>query len=329
MTQTEKPQFNRGGEGAVAASESGGNFARMEFLSALLKKPDSTVTLRFLTDAVGDDAWIYVKQHIFIKTKNGPADATNWPKVMPAVCRYDSAFAAMYKDCVICDMQLTDDFGGWKPKVRVWALACVREPVLATQEMIDKSQGTPDEIPQGKLGQRVGYTDGTRDVDEVDDKGEPTGKKRKEKQIVVVNQATQNFFGYLQGIASFHGTICDRDIVITRHGEKKDTDFRVVPLDRTDKLHPGAPGWERYTKAIEEQGLDIVTHLTKMSSNEYYGKFFDPRVTAPAEGNDAAAPPVTAPSNDVDADELASLRAQVAGRGKARPAEPVTTPDYE
>lgn len=324
MTQ---PNFNRGGEAAVAAAESGGNFARIEYLGGLLKEPDSTITVRFLTDATGPEAWPYVKQHAFTVTKNGPADAKNWPKTMPAICRNDDAFAGMYKSCVICDEKIPDERGDYKsPPVRVWALACVREPMIATQEMIDASNG---EIPQGKLGQRIGHKDGTRDVDEVDEKGEPTGKKRKEKRIVVVNQGVKNFFSYVQGIASYHGTVCDRDIVITRRGTGIKTEYNVVPLDQTPELQPGKEKWERYTKAIEEQGLSLNTILGERASDEYFGKFFDRSVTVTTESGDAAAPPVTAPSNDVDADELASLRAQVAGRGRTRPAEPVTTPDYE
>jgi hypothetical protein len=329
MTQPNKPAFNKGGEAAVAAAEAGGNFARLEYLGSILKGPDDSVTLRFITDSAGDDSWIFVKQHGFIKTKNAPADAKSWPKVMPAICRYDSAFAGMYHDCAICDLQITDDFDKYKPAIRVWALACVRVPVIATQEMIDESDG---KIPPALLGKPVGYADDTREVEQVDDKGEPTGKKVLEKRIIVVNQGVKNFFSYLQGIAAYHGTVCDRDVAITRVGEKIKTDFRIIPLDKTPALQPGTEKWDRYAKAIKEQGISIEDRLTEMSSDEYFAKFFDPRVSAPAsdaKGDAATPPPVAAPSNDVNPDALKALREQVAGRGKPAPVAPVTVPDYE
>ena len=321
MTQAPvKAQFSKGGKQAIAASNanSGGNFAKTHWFK--IEKPGQSVVIRLLTecepDENGDGGWISALQHGFIATKNAPADHEgNWPEQMPAICRHDPQFAVMnYPDCPIdlFGLKGLKDLKYKKPSVRVWALACLREEIIGTQEMVD--EGTIEPVMVGK---RVGHTDALREIDEVDDDGKPTGKTKSERALIVVNMATKNFFAGIEAVAGYYGMICDQDLLITRRGEGLQTEYDVVPLGRTDSLYPGTESWQRYEKAIEEQGLDLEQLVSDRASDEYYARFFDPRVEAPAKDSDKASAPevqqATA-SNDAAEAELAALKEKMAKR---------------
>ena len=308
MTEATRSRFSRGGDEAEEMAKStggGGGRRRAAFLS--LKEGESTV-LRYLLD---QPQWYNTMTHTGVPTKAKPKDwpaDSNWPSGMPAVCRYDKAFAedkaagfpAIHTDCYICDAKVENSYGRVsKPQPRHWTLAVVREEVIGTQQMVDAGQIEPNQV-----GQRVGFKDRLREVEvpKKDDKGEfvknPDGtlamETVTERDIIVVNQPMKNYFGGLNTMYSVYKTVCDRDYHVTRYGSGTDTDYRHVPLDKTDDLMPGTEKWKRYTTAIEEMGeaADIEALITERASDEYYALFFDPNKQAPSRSatGDSAAP---------------------------------------
>lgn len=339
MTNT-APAFGRGGDSAVEADEAlaasrGGNFRRIEYLPNIGK--GKSIFIRYLDDS---PQWYYCMAHPSAPTKNKPSDWPDdrkFPESMPAVCRYDKAFTGIYSDCYICDAKLVN---AWdrecKPVLRVWALAVIREEVLGTQAMVDAGQITAD-----KIGKRVGFKDATREVEETDADGKPTGKKVIEPRIIVVNKAMSNYFAGLQSMYGVFGTVCDRDYVLVQSGEKKDVEFQHINLDPTPNHQPGTESWKRYEQAIKNQGLSIPDMLMDRSSDEFFATFFDPSKTAPprkgkaedgSKGDAPAAPAAqqqAAASNDVDPDRLAAMRARVRGGASEAPAEAPAAPQAE
>lgn len=291
------PDFRKGGAAAEVEAEraKGSKFARVGWFKL---DPDEKIVLRFLTDS---PEWIFVKQHTSVPTKNQPEGwKGNWPSSMPSVCRHEPAFAGMYTDCYVCDTPILNprDQKPIKQALRVWALAAVREEVREN-------------------GIVVGFRDATEEIAEVKD-GQPTGKTITTKQIVVVNQGMQNFFSALQGIYGLNGTICDRDFLVQRRGEGLDTNYIIMPLDRIAGAdRSNEEFWGKYEKALAEQNIDLGAIVSERASDDYYGRFFDPRVTIPVQrsGDDSkstTAPAPSAPADDtVSADDLAAMRARL------------------
>lgn len=308
------PQFRKGGDEAqAAAAVSGTRFARVQYLSI---EDDGQVALRYLTDKPD---WIFVNQHAGAPTKNKPSDYDgNWPASMPAVCRYEDAFKGIHSDCYICDAGLTNSYGKpCKPTVRIWALACLREEVIGTPELVAAGNCTEEQI-----GKRIGFRDATRKVAEVDEKGDPTGKEIEQRAIVVVNMAPSNYFNALTAIASIYGTVLDRDFIVKKTGRGKDVEYANIALDPTPNLKPGTESWKRYDEAIKEQNIDLGALIIDKASDDYYARFFDPNKTpSKREGegkgggsNSDAKPEVPAAADtDVDADRLAAMRDRVRG----------------
>lgn len=377
MSTATVSRFARGGEQAVEAEEAlsasrggGSSFRKTNYLPNIGK--GKSIVLRYL---LGSEDWYYVQSHPGAPTKGAPE---SWPKErkfpesMPAVCRYDDAFKAMkadpsrgimedlpavYTDCYICDAKLQNKWGrDCNPVVRVYTLAIIREEVIGTQEMVAKGQIKPEQV-----GHAVGYRDATREVEvpKKDDKGEVLKDKDGktvtetivEPAIIVVNQAVNNYF---QGLQSLHGiyrskgeSLTDRDFIVQQNGEGKDVDYQHIPLDPIASLKPGQPAWERYEKAIAEQGdsVNIETILLDRSSDDFFATFFDPSKAAPArdgKSNSAngaastttASAPVqqqaAAPTNDpASADALAEMRARVRGVGAQTPAPEQAAPAPE
>lgn len=302
---TPAPNFGRGGAAAEEAAKQagGGKFAKVNYFSL---EENKTAVLRFLTDSPD---WLYVKQHPSVPTKNKPADFKgNWPPSMPAICRHDGAFAGIYTDCYVCDtpiMNPRDNTKPLKPAVRVWALAVEREPVVEN-------------------GVTKGYRSVIEEIPVRDEKGEETGKVIRQPKIVVVNMGMKNFFSGLQGIFGLFGTVCDRDYLIRRTGTGLDTDYQIIPLDKIESVQPGTPAWEKFEKAIEENGLDLAKIVADKASDEYYARFFDPTKTVASSGGTAdaspaeqaaAAPTPQAQEPVVDQDRLAAMRDRVRGTG--------------
>lgn len=314
--------FRKGGEAAQeAAASSGGGFAKVEYLSI---EDDGQAAVRYLTDSPD---WIFVNQHAGAPTKNKPADwpaERNWPASMPATCRYDPAFEGQYSDCYIDDAGLTNKWDRLcKPQVRVWALACLREEVVGTPELVAEGKCTEDQI-----GKRIGFRDQIRKVSRPirDAEGKPTDQTEEieERAIVVVNFAPNNYFNALQASFSIYGSVCDRDFIVKKVGKGKDVEYSNIALDSTPNLKPGTESWKRYETAIQEQGIDIEKIIAEKASDEYFALFFDPNKTPPSRGKadekgEAARPEApAAPADDVDQDRLAAMRDRV--RGHAQPA---------
>ena len=318
MTTT-TPAFGRGGDSAQEAedalSASRGGFARTHYLPIIGK--DKSMVLRYITD---EQDWIHAMTHGGAQTKNKPSDwpeARKWPEQMPATCRHDKAFVNMYGDCYICDNNVMGGFGkASKPTLRISAIACLREEVLWTAELVAQRGADPVLI-----GKRAGYRDATREIAETDEKGEPTGKTRIEPALVLVQKAMSNYFGGLKAMAKNYGTICDRDFIVQQRNENKDIEFHHIPLDK-DGLAPGTEGWKRYEDALVAQKLDIQAILADKASDDYFARFFDPtKIPAPRQGKDDStagsqdSAQQSAPTNEPDPDRLAAMRARVQSAG--------------
>ena len=320
------PVFGRGGESATEtddalAASRGGNFRRTNYLPKIGK--DKSIFVRYIMDS---QEWYYMMAHPSVPTKAKPGnwpEGRSYPKSMPGVCRHDKAFktANTYADCYVCDSGMLNDYGKpCNPVLRVWTIACIREEVIGTDEMVAKSMITAD-----KVGKRVGFKDATREVEETDADGKSTGKKTIEPALIVVNQAMTNFFGGLQAMFGIFGTLCDRDYVLLQKHEKKDVDYQHIHMDETPNHKPGTPSWDRYTQAIKDQGIDIPAMLMDRSSDDFYATFFDPTkeaVVKKGKGKEesptaAASAPAqqqaAAPSNEPDQAQLAAMRDRVRG----------------
>lgn len=293
MTTTQpQPDFRRGAEAAAEASKRTA-FARTQFFG--IKDGESAI-LRFLTPA---DEWIIMNQHHMVPTKPKPDDykGDNWPEKRGAICRNDVAFAAMYPDgCYICEYLVPAE--KTRPaSARIWALAVLREEVIEN-------------------GVRKGIKDMTREVviparEAADGKPALPEETVIEKAVVAVNLGYRNFFSFLEGFAGRYGTVTDRDYHITRKGSDQSTVYAIVPEDpaldddgnRIDPItHP-----DRWPHEI-----DLGEVITAMSSDEYYARWFDPRVTVSEKGEvEDTGTEVPKPSQDITEDKLAELKSRV------------------
>ena len=316
MTTATLDQFDwtEGGEGAVEAGKgSGGQFSRIEYFGM---DDGDTLFLRFITDS---PQWLYVDQHMAVPTKNPPADHkadAKWPTMMPAVCRYWKGWKGHFKDCYVCDSKMKDKWGKeMKPKSRVWAIACVREEVLG--------DGTEDMGGAAMKGKRIGFKDATREIEEKDEKGEPTGKKTLERRLIVINMSSFQFFDGLQSIYTTYGTVCDRDYIVRKQGDGKDAKYPILPMDPVAGCNPqNAEWWKKYDDAIAEQKINIKEIVYKRAEDEYWALFIDPNRTAAPSATTATATPTGqqgAPAEqqavnsapEPDADALAAMKERV------------------
>jgi hypothetical protein len=311
------PDFRRGAEAAAEAGKGGGNFPKTHYFGL---EDQESVLVRFITDK---DDWLVVDQHSSVPTKRQPADyqGQNWPQKMGAVCRKDKALRPVYPDgCYICE-HLVDGKQVKKAGGRTWALACLREEV--------RGDGSPEMGGEEQKGKVLGIRDQTREVAEIGPDGKPTGVTTVEKAIVVVNMGYKNFFASLTGFAGHYGTVLDRDYLIKRNGTDQTTTYSIIPLDPIVM-----PDGRKYDLRDPEfaaryaTDIDIVELLLDRSSDEFYGRFFDPRVEASFKGGSnggsgstaASTPPK--PSNEPSEDKMAALAARVQdyGSGAAAPA---------
>jgi hypothetical protein len=289
------PKFAKGAAAAeqrAAENSKSGNFARLRYLTI---DEGKQAVIRFLTDG---DEWITVKQHTSVPTKNPPADAKNWPKSLPAVCRYDEAFEGIFHDCYICDKPIINPRND-KPVTapdRTYALAVIR-----------------NEVAPGK------YADDTVEVTRTVDGQEVTTT---ELNIVVVNYAMKNFFGAISGYYGMMGSLKNTDLVIKRKGKGLDTDYIPLPIPNSEVLSDTE--WaERYGKALVAQNLDLGEIVADKASDDFYRRFFDARYGSEATASvpeQAGAPAVeqdAAPSNDVPEDALEEMRRRVRGYSSA------------
>ena len=265
------PDFskNKGAEVAEAAAKGGRE--GVEYFSV---KEGDTRFVRPLTDK---DELITVQVHMGVPTKKNDK-ATNWPKMMSAVCQNDQAFIAGYRNaagepCAADDQGATavyedgyghcyihenmaevqGKFGGSIAKTRpqVWGLFALREPVMDGT----KVKGFRDVMEK--------FTDADGVVHSI-------------PKIVVVSQSWSNFWGAFASSAFMSGTICDMDFSVSRTGQ---ADYTIAPGRATPDHAPGTESWSAYTRALELRGLSVEKVVTDQSSPKYYGRFFDPSVT--------------------------------------------------
>lgn len=250
------------------------------------------------------NAWISVSQHTGAPTKSKPADfeGTTWPSAMTAVCQNDKAFsdgqghyAPGYGDCRLCKSEATNAWGKpvSKTQARVWALASIRE-----------------EVKDGDV--RIGFTDKVVEISGA--KGE---EKKHGRDIVVINMGWKNFFSSLNGFKFVYGSVCDRDYMITRSGEGRDTDYQFIPHDPLPGYKPGAD-WP-YDEECAKQELVLAEIVAERSSTEYYDKFFGDGTTSGKATGDASSVPTTSTSASVaedamDTEKLEAMKARVQSR---------------
>ena len=342
--------FRRGGAQAEANKEAQdaarrASRSKTEYLTSLLKKKGDTVIIRFITD---EPEWPEVAQHNYIPTKAAPegkpADVS-WPPVSGAVCRKSEKHdgTTFYNDCYICDF-MRDPTKNNKPYsrgTRLWALACIRKEVLGTEEMVKAGQ-----IKATQVGRRVGFVDDTVEYDEVKD-GKATGVKLKRKRIVIVNYSMQNFFSQFITFANeqLYGTVLDRDYLITRKGEEiRDVDYVATPMDVIMKPIRNEAGEvigtepfdlrePKFRAAYEDHGINLAEMIKHRMSDEFYNRYFDPRVTVKwsdrsdddddsgTSGSAAAqSSPVSEPTSGPTSDLLAKMRDKVMANNQGKAA---------
>ena len=295
--------FSRGGDAAEAGMKSG-SFNREVFFSL---DDGEGCYIRFVTD---EPEWISVDQYAFLPTKPAPAAWTGaWPKNISAVSRADvnvngeKTFAPLgYADDFIAEHMRDKEGKPYKPSKRVWAYVCMREEVREN-------------------GVLVGFRDKTREVSYEKDNATVTEVV---KDIRICNLGWKNFFAPINGFAKKFGTVLNRDIWVKRKGMgQNDTTYEVVPMDPT-------PGWDLRDPSIAAQYPvdkpieDLVVYRT---SDDYYNRFFDTRVTYVPEqraGATTAAAPQSAPvaqqarpNTEVDEARVASLTSRVMGYATA------------
>lgn len=353
MTTTEDADlFMTGGSAAQDQAETDraarkAGFDRPEYLTSILAKSADSGIFRFLMD---DQQFLRTQQHAFVTTKNAPADKpadVKWPEKMGAVCRYTKRadkVTTWYNDCYICDHMLKDDGKKYFASPRVWALLAVRKEVLGTQDLVDAGK-----IPADRIGMRVGIIDDIVEVDEIGQDGKPTGNKVKRKHFVIANMGIKNFFAQFVSFYQTHGTLLDRDYKITRRGEGTESDYHAVALD------PLMRGGELFDLRVpkfmavyddEKYNINRVRAIAReQASDEYYGRFFDRRITtkysdrddstdAASAGGPAEGSSVSEPTDQGTKDRLAAMRNKVMGDNPVQTSEqpaqaPAETPATE
>lgn len=356
MTDTAAPpvasKFRTGSEEAEEAGK-GAAYPRTEYLTL---EDGERAIIRWLYDAAPNpslphvQAWRVVEQHSMVPTKPKPSDfpGDKWPSTMGSVCRKTKLadkVTTLYPDCAICDKLVPAAADAEKrkklsPSGRTWSVGCLREEVKATEEDVKAGYAT-------FVGQIIGFRDKTREVAKIGPDGKPTGEVTVEKDIVIVNQGWKNFFSALQGFASTHGTLLDRDYVIIRKGTGTSTGYQIVALDPIPAQKRDANGNPvgdpvrfdlrdpEFMARYDVPDVDAI--IEEQASDDYYAKFFDPdkhfawKKSESSDNGQQATPqgaPVeqqAKPSGDMDADQagrLAALADRVKGGNEQQAQQP-------
>lgn len=281
------PNFNRGGKRAEEeAKKRNVSFAKTPWLR--LDDGDQ-VFLRLIDDS---DDWIWVNQHEFIPTKGAPPDfkaegGKKWPATMGAVCRHDDAFEGIYSDCYICDHMVNKDGKRYRPALRLYARAVVREQVIGTQEMLESGKLSQYPDPAKMVGRRVGFKDAQVEEAILDKEGQPTGRTEMRRKVVVLRFGMKNFFGALQGLYDVYGRLTDKDLSVTRKGADTDTVYSIVPLEPTPGHDLADPELKaRYEEAAQAAGADLTKIISGQADDDYYARFFDKTKNFPTSRKD-------------------------------------------
>lgn len=302
-------------------------------------KKDTPQLVRFLTDYDVEDTTVadedrvgginWAKNHSFAPTIPAPADydakTRPWPVSMSAVCRKSPGVVEEYDgDCVICDVVLPNkpkfDAKQDKAKTRGWGIAVLRKIV------------TDD---GGKI---LGYADETRTVTVKgkDEAGNETTSEIVEPAVVIINKSDYNFWGNLKQAHVLHGTILNRDWLITEEGEGLQTKFKFASADPV--MVKNAEGQDVvYDMRVPEFALPYLPRIAelgstaaasdevcgaaifRLASDEHYGRYFDNDLRdslAKNKSTEQKAAQATVPTPPVDdAQSIASLRARLEQNG--------------
>lgn len=301
----------KGGESGKEAAKSASSFGdRVEYFSL---DDAEKITLRFLDD---EPDWVYVSEHEFVPTREpeGVSDdrKKNWKTRMSAVCRKDPAFQGEFEDCFICD-HLHEEKpnkdrkdGRWTTKIVYYVRALVREEVRATQEMIDEGLvPATTRTGQSMLGKLVGWDNATKEIDELDAEGNPTGNKIVVPRVILVNAKSGNFFAPLGGFAQMNdeGTILDCDFTIMREGTGTDTKYRfanLAPVKEDGEVwdmrnmepvldaegNPTGEFTDRTLGQMYASAINIEEMIQRKAGDEWYARYFDTRVPFPVRESD-------------------------------------------
>lgn len=301
------PVFTGGAEQAEERARAAQSFSgKVRYLSQDLREAKGApVYIRVITE---HGQWIPVDVHQGVPTKPAPKDfkGGKWPETMSAVCANDIAFrlrgpdgkildefeppATHYGHCYIHEgmADVRSKFGKLiaRPVPMVFALVALREPVL------------------DRNGAIVGMRDKTMEFE-----GKKGAKAQQVPVIRVASHKWSNFFGPIRSSMVMTDSVCVRDFVVTQDG----TEIDVTPMDQSPDHRPGTESWKAYDDALALTSIDLVKFVTDQATPEYYGRFFDPRVTVAAgpEDDDEAAGPagdeISAGDEEVEA-KIAALR---------------------
>lgn len=314
-------EFRTGVEEAEKASKSGGYGPKTHYFSMEDKEQGY---LRFITD---HHEWPVIDQYSYVPTKPAPPDwEGKWPTRMGAVSRSDKAIKHLFEDDFIAEHMRKPDGKRYTASARTWAIACWREQVIG--------DGTEDLGGPEMKGKFVGWRDKLREVTkEVDGEKVTT----MEKAIVIVNMGYKNFFSKLEGFARAYGTVLDRDYMVIRKGDDKDTDYQIAPMDPV----PGYDLRDPEVAARYAHEIDLKKVILSLASDEFYGKFFDTRVQwtpkkkDDGEGGGASEAEQAKPDTEATPDRMKAMADRMKGYGAEEsaapaaesPAEPAAQPD--
>lgn len=335
-----------GGSAAVkiveAETNSGfGGGRKHPYISSVLKNKDDSVILRFLDNPeMGVDEenfWITLATHDYVPVKPAPAsmDADKkkkWPETMTAICRTQQQLQGEYDNCYICENLTKDDKNGkprpWSKSGTTFARAIHRERVKITQADVDAGNAPAEAL--GKWAMR----DVMVEMDELDDKGDPTGRKVSVPEIFLVQQKWSNFFQQISIMSEeYDGTILDRDIKMTRTGVKLETAYTPTPLNQTPNFDLSDPE----TRAPFDKVFpwsDLIEFIDNLHSDRYFGRFFDPSYIDPDEEKKSSRPasstsvvyedvdeaaPARPTSNGISQEKMDALKARMGGAKKSEP----------
>ena len=295
-----------------AAKRTGGGFRRVDFFTL---KDQETALARLLNDREATPenpvSWVSVLMHGFVPTKPKPADfeGDTWPKTMSAACRGDKIFRKRYpQGCWICSNVLETE-GKYKgkpvrPSLKVMTLAVLREEVVE--------------------GGQTYVVDKMHDVQKVDADGKVVeGETISVPHIVQIEQGHKNFFSKLTGMSARWGTIMDRDVVITRRGADRTTDYMIGADDPFRVPDPDDPSQTvvydlrdpRFRRRYVDLGPDLFPDLrllvAQKASDDLYDRFFIPGA---GESPRSAGAGPAAPRTDADPERVAATRASILDR---------------
>jgi hypothetical protein len=306
-----------------------------------IKEDGGSLDFRFLNDVEESPnqvtpPWQTVLTHSFVPTKPQPLNykGNNWSSTRGAVCRHDDLCKAKYGDvCPLDDFVYTSGYKKGKKcqaSPKTYAFAVLREEVFGTEEMLAAGECDAHEV-----GKKIGMRDKMKEVAVIGADGKPTEETQWVPEIVLIEQAWDNFFGIVAGMAAMWPTVLNRDFRCTRKGIDQDTKYRFAAGDPYDVTMPDGS-----VRCYDLRDPDIFNakypkmpnlylHLARLCSDDYYNRFFtgpqddDGQDDASGGNRSASAAPTTrpaAPKSDASAEKVAAMVDRVKSYGQPVPA---------